>query len=284
MAEIRKRRSDRLSISLPISVSGKDAAGKAFTEDATTVTVSQHGAAIALKTEIVPGQDIILRRHRLPVPREAECHVLGQIGNQPGLHTFSVAFLKPAVGFWDIYFPPLPSDVDTAGRALLGCQVCGTRRIVHLDSEQLADYNANRQISLACDKCGKSTAWLESGQEAAKPPVLAAPNPLRLAVTAPPTGENRRKHRRVAAVIPVCIRKAGADDDVSTSLDISHGGMRLTSSRYYPQGTYIKVAVPYSSTAVNVFVDARVVHISQAPTQEGYQLGVMYLVENEPSA
>ena len=99
-------------------------------------------------------------------------------------------------------------------------------------------------------------------------------------------GSDRATHGRepaqipVAAVIPVCIRKAGADDDVSTSLDISHGGMRLTSSRYYPQGTYIKVAVPYSSTAVNVFVDARVVHISQAPTQEGYQLGVMYLVEN----
>jgi hypothetical protein len=174
--------------------------------------------------------------------------------------------------------------VDTAGRALLGCQVCGSRRIVHLDADELGDYNASRQISLHCDTCGKSTTWLESGQETAKQPEVPAPNPARLEVAVPPAIENRRKYRRVAAVIPVCIRKAGADDDVSTSLDISRGGMRLTSSRYYSVGTYIKVAVPYSSTAVNVFVDARVVHVSQASPEGVFQLGVMYLAENEPSS
>jgi len=284
MAEIAKRRSDRLSITLPVSVSGRDAAGNPFSEDATTVTVSLHGAAIALKTELAPGQDITIRRHRTSVPREAECHVLGQIGRQPGLYIFSVAFLKPAVGFWDVYFPPLPSDADTAGRALLGCKVCGTRKIVHLDPEELALFNANRQLSLNCDNCGKLTIWLESREEATKEPELGTPNSLRLAVVPPLVHDNRRKHRRVAAEIPVCIRQVGSDDDVAASVDISHGGMRLVSSRNYSVGSYIKVAVPYSPTAVNVFVDARIVHVSKVPPQELYQLGIMYLAENEPTS
>jgi hypothetical protein len=284
LAGTTSRRSDRLSIAVPISVSGMDAAGNLFSEDATTVTVSLHGAAIALKTEVAPGQDIIVRRLRTRVPREAQCHVLGKIGTLPGQHVFNVAFLKEAVGFWDVYFPPLPSDTDTAGRALLACHVCGTRKIVHLDPAKLAAFGANRQISLDCDKCGKPTDWLESRQETTKQPELVAVNPVRLAAAPPPPGENQRKHRRVAAVIPVCIRQAGSDDDVSTTLDISHGGMRISSSHNYVAGTYIKVAVPYSPTAVNVFVDARVVHCSKGPSQELYQLGIMYLAENDPSS
>jgi hypothetical protein len=284
MAETRKRRSDRISLTLPLSVSGRDAAGTPFSEDATTVTVSLHGAAIALKTEIVPGQEIIIRRLRTPIPREAECHVLGQIGKQPGLYIFSLAFLKQAVGFWDVYFPPLPSDSDTAGRALLECQVCRTRRVVHFDPEDLALYNAHRQLSLSCDKCGKSTTWLESRQDPTRQPELEAANPVRLAAAPapPPVGDNRRKHRRVAADVPVCIRQVGSDDDVSTTFDISHGGMGLISGRNYRVGSYIKVAVPYSPTAVNMFVDARVVHISEVPSQDLYRLGIMYLAENEP--
>ena len=284
MAETSKRRSDRISLTLPLSVSGRDAADNPFSEDATTVRVSQHGAAVALKTELAPGQEIIIRRHRTRVPREAECHVLGQIGKQAGLHIFSVAFRKPAVGFWDVYFPPLPSDADTVGRALLGCEVCGTRKIVHLDPVELAAYNTNRQLFLSCDKCGKSTIWLESQQATTMQPALGAANPARLAAAPPALTKSQRKHRRVAAEIPVCIRQVGSHDDVAPTVDISRGGMGLISSRSYSVGSYIKVAVPYSPTRVNVFVDARVAHVSKVPSQELYRLGIMYLAENEPSS
>ncbi len=284
MAETSKRRSDRVSIILPVSVSGTDAAGNAFSEDAKTVTVSQHGAAIALKTALAPGQDIIIRRHRAHVPREAGCRVVGEIGKQAGLQIFSVAFWKPKVGFWDIYFPSLPSDRDTAGRALLVCKVCGSRRIVHLDPGELEVYNASRQLSLRCDKCRKSTIWWESQQETTKPAELGPANPSRLAVAPLPLAKNQRKHRRVAAEIPVCIRQAGADDDVGTTVDISHGGLRFTCNRHYRDGSYIQVAVPYSPTAENVFVDARVVYSSKVPSQELYRHGIMYLAENGPSS
>ncbi len=285
MAETSKRRSDRVSIALPVSVSGTDASGNPFSEDTTTVTVARHGAAVALKAALAPGQLISIRRRRTPVPREAEFHVAGQIGKQAGLQILSVVFRKPMVGFWDVFFPELPPDNDIAGRALLSCKVCGTRKIVHLDSVELAVYNANRQLSLSCDKCGRPTLWLELQQEATKRPELGPANPARLVAAAPPPlAKPQRRGRRVAAEIPVCIRQAGSDDDVATTEDISHGGLRFTSRRPYRTGSYIQVAVPYSPTAVNVFVDARVVHSSKGPSPELYRQGIMYLAENEPSA
>jgi hypothetical protein len=281
MAEISKRRTDRVLITLPISVSGTDAAGKPFSEDATTVTVAENGAGIALKTALVPGQQIIIRRQRTPVFRVEECQVVGKVGDQAGLHVFSVRFQKPAVGFWDIYFPRLPANGDTAGRALLGCRVCGTRKIVHLDPVKLAAYNANRQLSMDCAKCGKATIWLELQPETTKQPELGPENPARLAVAGLSLAKNQRKHRRVAAEIPVCIRQAGSDDDVATTVDISHGGLRFTSGRHYHSGSYIQVAVPYSPKALNVFVDARVVHSSKVPSRELYRFGIMYVGENQ---
>ncbi|MFZ0960035.1 MAG: PilZ domain-containing protein [Terriglobia bacterium] len=283
MVEISKRRTDRISIALPVSVSGTDDTGKPFAEDATTVTVSEHGAAIALRTALVPGQKIIIRRQRTRISREAECHVVAQVGKQAGLQTFSVAFRKPAPGFWDVYFPTLPPDADTAGRALVGCTVCGTRKIVHLDPTELAIYNANRQLSLNCDTCKKSTIWLESQQEAAKQPGSGPANPARLGAARTPQGRDQRKHRRVAAEIPVCIRQAGSDDDVATTVDISSGGLCFISSREYRTGSHIQVAVPYSPTALNVFVDARIAHSSKMPSQGIYRFGIIYLAENEPN-
>jgi len=281
MADISQRRSDRVLITLPVSISGTDAAGTPFSEDATTVTVSQNGAAVAVKTPLVPGQEVVIRRPRLRVPRVAECLVAGKVGDQAGLQVFAVAFRKPAVGFWDIYFPPLPADGETAGRALLGCKVCGTRKVVHLDSAELATYNTHRQLSLNCTVCNKSTIWVESKQETTKQPELGPANPARLAAGPPPRIKNQRKHRRVATEILVCIRQAGAADDVATTVDISRGGLLFASRRPYRPGSYIQVAVPYVPSALSVFVDARVVHSSKPPSQELYRVGIMYLAENE---
>lgn len=284
MAVTDKRRTDRVFITLPVSISGTDAAGQPFSEDTTTVTVSQHGASMTLKTEFGPGQEITVRRLRTRVPHVAECLVVGQTGKQGGLQVFSVAFRKPAVGFWDVYFPSLPPDQGTAGRALLECKVCATRRVVHLDSLELEVYSANRQLSLRCDKCGKSTIWSESQQETARQIELAPANPTRLAGAPSPPANNQRKHRRVAAEIPACVRQAGSDDEVATTIDISRGGLRFTSRRHYATGSYIQVAVPYSSRALNVFVNARTAHSCKTPNREIYQFGIMYLAENEPSS
>lgn len=285
MSHAGSRRTDRVSITMPVSVSGKDSAGISFSEVASTVTVSQFGAAIALKNQISPGQDVTIRRLRTRTPREAECHVIGQIGTQGDLRVFSVTFQEPTVGFWDIYFPALPANTETAGRAFVMCENCNTRRVVHLNAQQLTAYEASRRVSYPCDNCGKTTVWVESQLETGKPPELKVANAARLASPPVPADRgNQRKHRRLAVEVPVCIRQAGTADEVATTVDISRGGLCFLGSRAYPAGSYIQVAIPYSPAAVNIFVDARVVHNSKMPSANLYRHGVMYLAENESSS
>jgi hypothetical protein len=281
MPDFNQRRSDRVLITLPVSVSGTDGTGTSFSEDATTVTVSQNGGAIAVKAALVPGQEIVIRRNRPRVPRIAECLVAGKVGEQPGLQVFSVAFRRPEVGFWDIYFPPLPANEDTAGRALLACKICGTRKVVHLDATELAAYNSDHHLSLNCTICGKSTIWRELQQETTKRPEVGPANPARLAPALPAQPKDQRKHRRVATEIPICIRQTGSHDDVATTVDISRGGLLFTSHRNYRPGSFVQIAVPFSPKALNVFVDARVAHSSKVASQELYRVGIMYLAENE---
>lgn len=281
MAETAKRRSDRVLITLPVSISYRKAEGRPLWEDASTVTVSEHGAAIATKRVLNPGQEIMIRRFRESAPREAACKVIGRTGTQGELNIFSVTFLKNEVGFWDIYFPPIDANPEVAGRALLNCKTCGTRKIVHLSPVDLKAFGDNRQVSMPCDKCKKSTIWVAAQGDTAKHLDLMPANADRLAPTPSSRGENRRRHRRVAAEVAVCIRESGLDDDMAVTSDISRSGLCFISSRRHQAGAYIQVAVPYSPTAANIFVEARVMHVSAVPSESRYRHGIMYLGENE---
>ncbi len=281
MAETAKRRSDRVLITLPVSISYRKASGKPLWENASTVTVSENGAAIATKGLLNPGQEILIRRIRESAPREAECKVIGRTGNQGELSIFSVTFLKKEVGFWDIYFPPIDANPEVAGRALLNCKTCGARKIVHLGPADLKAFGNDRQVSMPCDKCKKSTIWVEAQDETAEHVDLMPANADRLAPAPSSGGENRRRHRRVAAEVAVCIRQSGSEDDIAVTGDISHSGLCFISSRKHQTGSFIQVAVPYSPTAANIFVDARIMHVSAVPDESRYRHGVMYLGENE---
>jgi hypothetical protein len=161
---------------------------------------------------------------------------------------------------------------------------CGARKVVHLDSAELSDYNANRKLSLACASCRRKTMWLESREDLTKTAPPKPANPGRMETAPPLRTHNQRKHRRVPVEIPVCIRQSGSEDDLATTADISHGGLLLISRREYRAGTYIQVAVPYSADAANIFVDARVVHTSGVPSQNLYRIGITYLAENQPAS
>ena len=122
---------------------------------------------------------------------------------------------------------------------------------------------------------------MELEQPTTAAPALNPANPARL--SSPPLASNRRRQRRLAADVPVCIRRSGDSDDLATTVDISHGGVCFASRQRYQTGDYIQVAVPYSATAANVFVDARIAHGSQGPSADVYHYGIRYLAENEPA-
>ena len=71
-----------------------------------------------------------------------------------------------------------------------------------------------------------------------------------------------------------CIRFAGMEVVVQCE-DMSKGGFRFTSSKEYPQGTRVEVAVPYTKFANNIFAVAGISYCVKLPNGQ-FRHGVTY--------
>lgn len=117
-----RRRSDRVSLLSAIRVTGADPTGEAFSEEARTVLVTLHGAAILVKRRLLPEHQLTIRSYG--TGNEAKVRVVGQIEQQPEGGLYGVKFLHPDVNPWDIRFPPLAASEDALVRLLLQCAAC----------------------------------------------------------------------------------------------------------------------------------------------------------------
>ncbi len=115
MLEIRKRRSPRRALELPIRVFGTDFQGRDFVEDSTTLVVSRHGAKIQLTRKLIPEQEIrILCQGN---NREAVFRVVSQAGEPTSEFSFwGVECLNPSEDIWEGALPrPDPKLAPRAG-------------------------------------------------------------------------------------------------------------------------------------------------------------------------
>jgi hypothetical protein len=100
-----RRRSQRVVLSLPVTVRTEDATkNSSFEEETHTLVVNLHGALIVLAGKVTKGQK--LRLLNRATKEELECRVasLGPISG--GKVQVGVEFLKPSPDFWHISFPP----------------------------------------------------------------------------------------------------------------------------------------------------------------------------------
>ena len=74
----KQRRSDRIAMSIPIRVSGRDEQGQDFAVESRTVILSRHGATIILKQSLKPDQDLKITLMRRA--KGAAVRVVGRIG------------------------------------------------------------------------------------------------------------------------------------------------------------------------------------------------------------
>lgn len=98
-----RRRSQRVILSVPVTVSGTGAKGK-FSEDTKTLVVNAHGALITLAAKVSQGQQLELKTASNPEPQTCKVVYIGptvQTQTQVGLE-----FTKPAPHFWHVAFPP----------------------------------------------------------------------------------------------------------------------------------------------------------------------------------
>jgi hypothetical protein len=101
---LKKRRSERLVLSVPVVVHRLPEEGPPFSEGAHTLVVNAHGALINLEANVVPRQRVILQ-NALSGEQQI-CRVVFTEKKVTGPTKVAIEFQWPAPEFWRIAFPP----------------------------------------------------------------------------------------------------------------------------------------------------------------------------------
>jgi PilZ domain len=272
------RRTDRVSLYLPIRVSGTDVAGQDFDDEARTISISRHGATIVLARKLAPGQLATMRN--LSTHKEINVRVVGQIGGQPHGYVYGIALVDPNEDIWKIRFPPLSESEKAVIRVVLECIVCQTRELAYLNELEVEVLEANTNLSRSCQNCNDWTVWKQAPLETLSTHPRPGTGDLALASSSSPNPRprNRRKNVRVALKkITACIRQAGLGEEIIQVDDLSRGGLRFRSPKTYYEGSRVEVAVPYEPRGANIFVLARIIRFRDLPQADVKEYGVAYI-------
>lgn len=276
-----KRRSDRVSLTLLLEVSGKDSQGKEFKEPARTLLINRTGAVIVFPRELTPEQTIHLKR-QAPAEshRETDVRVVNQFGHQRDGYLYGIEIEDTSKDLWGVEFPPVAESTEAVARMLLECNYCRSREVVYLNEMELRAFETNRGIARHCKACRVPSIWTQAPHEDEKKLNARAARGKRASEPSgdvPTDGEQRERQRmRLKTRLTACIRQHGADDELAVCEDISPVGMCFRSKRRYDAESAIEVAVPYSPDAANIFLPARIVYSEEMPKAGLFRHGTEY--------
>jgi hypothetical protein len=271
-----QRRSDRVNIRVPVRVSAVDSTGQHFSEQGHTLTISRHGATIALDRKLAPGLNLTICPGTSK--KESSAIVMGQIGGQAGVHVYGIAVLEPNVNLWGIQFPPLAESEEGLVKLLLECSACKAREVVYLNELETDVFEGNQRLPRSCSQCDTWTLWWQTPVE------LSAGQSGGQSETVPESSvgpvdraQNKRKHVRVQVKMKACIRHPGFEEEIVEVKDVSRGGFSFVSSKGYIEGSRIEVAVPYSGGKANIFVAARINRAQELARKGLTKYGAYYI-------
>jgi hypothetical protein len=281
MDNLHARRSERISIAIPVDITGAEPAGDKFTAQAKTALISRHGATVVINRKLIADQQVYLSRPQ--VGKIATGRVVGYIRRQSDGEVYGIELDEKDVGFWDVEFAAPGAHEEAVAKILLECTICHSREVACLNELEIEVYEANRSIMLRCRHCENSTLWSLAQYDVGGGPVSAAAKPAGApAAPAAPKARtsNDRKHIRMKVKMTACIRMIGFDDDVVEIENMSRGGLCFKSKKRYPKGSRIDVALPYTLGGANIFVPARVVYVAEIPAERVSRYGVAYIPAN----
>ncbi|HVO56158.1 MAG TPA: hypothetical protein VMT51_00530 [Dongiaceae bacterium] len=98
------RRSQRIYLSVRITVSGVLNDGVKFQEETSTLLVNSHGALIVLGTRMRDSQALMLRNST--TNRECRCRVVETVAEREGRFEIAIELTEAVPNFWPVVFPP----------------------------------------------------------------------------------------------------------------------------------------------------------------------------------
>jgi PilZ domain len=272
MGDDQVRRSDRVSLTMPIEVTGANILGEVFLSEGRTELVARHGARIVLNQTLAPDQEITVRVKE--TGKESVARVVGRIAGGPKEYSYGISLLDADGNLWGIEFPPREESACAVGRTVLECMVCHTRELTYLDGFELEVLDANETLSRQCKRCADSTMWKKSfeGAPPGKSPSEAAKE-----------GDirERRRERRRELRVTACVRSRDLGEELVKVRNVSRNGLCFESLRGYENDLEIEVALPYSPGGGNIFLPARIVRVERPSREAAPLYGVAYL--NKPA-
>jgi len=259
---MKPRRSDRVSISIPVEIAGIDRGGHRFALLARTCFISRYGASVLLQRKLDPDQKITISHIQRKV--ETPARVIGQIGIEAEGQVYAVALTGPRLDFWGVRFPE--NDSEPIAQVLLECTGCETCTVVPLNELELAVFKANDKLFLECQQCKKVTFWKEVLEERS---ATESPDPEKGL-------KNRRKYPRLKIKLVACIRLHNSSDDVVLVVDASKGGIRFRSQKSYSISEWVQVSVPYTPGTANIFTQGLIAW-RRASSETWNEYGLKYI-------
>lgn len=274
------RRSDRISISLPLQAVGIDAENRPFIDTATTIVVNRDGALIKLDRQLRIDQVLRVSRQLFDGSRrEAEVRVVAHEKSSSGGIAYGIAFADSKLDFWGIEFPSVTEAVDAVVRLLVECSHCGGRELAYLNSRELKEFESNRLFARNCRTCESPTIWKQPLESLRHNATVSShrEGPVVDVAASSPERETTRYDTRLMA----CVRERVGTEEMAVCENVSRQGIAFRSRRKYEEGAHVEVAVPYTQGTANVFIPAVVMHVRALPTAGLYRHGVKYLRKDD---
>lgn len=273
--EYKVRRSERVSLALPIEVSGRDFFGDPFQCQGSTEMVSQHGARILLKQKLVPDQEIVIRC--IDSDKKAVARVVasvnGKANGKSKENSYGVELLNPETPPWNINFPPRGDSAGAVGRIVLECLSCQTRELAYLDGFELEVLESNGTVSRFCKRCLETSIWKKSFDSL--PPVSTTSQGV--PKNGNGNGQERRGQTRHNVRVIACIQSQQFGEELVKIRNVSRSGLCFEGRRNYDKDLEIQVAIPYSSGGGNIFVPARIARLQPLSPSRLTLYGVEYI-------
>ncbi len=232
------RNTERLLLAIPIRVLGLKCQQGEFIEDTRTAVVNDRGGRITLKQAVVPNDT--LRIINLNNYRKSDFRVVSTAGQtDDGVPQWGVECLTPAENIWGIDFAP---PLQGKSGALLQCSECHKEGFSALAEAELDLLTRNNFIERSCAQCARATRWQYSSiHHPSREHEFGAgvTSPHRPAAVA--EAANRRADDRRGAKFPVQIRSAAGEDELSSTENMSPGGLAVSLAMDLRVGDMVEV-------------------------------------------
>lgn len=275
METSKKRRSDRISVQLPIIISGVDVLGENFAESARTVVIARYGAKILCQRKLTPQLELNIRC--LMTDEDSDARIVGRVHEGPEGIYYGAELLDQDIDLWGMVFPPIEESETAIGRVLLECVRCHRRELIYLNEFEAEVLERSRSLWRDCRKCAEPSLWKETWLKANE----EIPREVETPATPPPLGAPRRtrddrKHARLELQMEALIRDPQGWEEVVKTENVSRGGFRFTSQRHYAEEWLLEVALPHSRGGANIFSAAKVKYASGETPTGSRVYGVAY--------